>query len=57
MRPIADFTNMVKHWQEFDESRMGIIIENLRRSDLPADVFPEEAQIPVSKRVLSKVIY
>ncbi|KAI7890573.1 polymerase [Mucor mucedo] len=53
VRPIAEFSHMVKHWQEFDERHMGIVIENLKRSQLPADVFPEKSQVPVSKRVKS----
>lgn len=47
---------MVKNWSDFDERHMGIVIENLKRAQLPADVFPEEAQVPASKRVKVKFI-
>jgi poly(A) polymerase len=53
-RPIYDFTHMLKCWPEFNRDHMGIVVENVRRSDLPEEVYPKK-DASLSKRALSKV--
>lgn len=33
---------MVKHWPDYNKAHMGIVIENLKRSELPMDVHPDK---------------
>ncbi|KAI8047287.1 poly-A polymerase [Gilbertella persicaria] len=52
-RPIYEFTRSVTNWSDYDRKHMGIIVENVRRSDLPEEVHKQAASI-MSKRALSK---
>ncbi|THV08136.1 Poly(A) polymerase [Dendrothele bispora CBS 962.96] len=43
--PTTEFTKLVKMWEKFDESTMGIVVRNIRSSSLPDNVFdPGERQ-------------
>jgi poly(A) polymerase Pap1 len=35
IRPLNEFTNMVKSWRGYDKRKMGIAIEDLKRIHLP----------------------
>ncbi|KAH7105625.1 polymerase [Auriculariales sp. MPI-PUGE-AT-0066] len=37
--PTADFTKMVKQWDQFDEARMGVVVRHIRSTSLPEYVF------------------
>ncbi|CEP16906.1 hypothetical protein [Parasitella parasitica] len=52
-RPIYDFIHMLKCWNEYNRNHMGIVVENVKRSDLPEEVFPRK-EAALSKRALSK---
>ncbi|KAL9556346.1 hypothetical protein PS6_002409 [Mucor atramentarius] len=52
-RPIYDFTQVLKLWPEYQRNHMGIVVENVRRSDLPEEVYPKR-DAAMSKRALSK---
>jgi poly(A) polymerase len=52
--PIGDFTRMLKGWSEFNRYHMGIVVENVRRDQLPETVRPQR-DVAISKRSLSKV--
>lgn len=52
-RPIYDFTQVLKLWPEYQRNHMGIVVENVRRSDLPEEVYPKK-DAAMSKRALSK---
>lgn len=38
IRPLNEFTNMVKSWHAYDRTKMGIAIEDLKRNNLPLEV-------------------
>ncbi|KAJ3740907.1 poly-A polymerase [Lentinula detonsa] len=43
--PTTEFTKLVKMWEKFDESSMGIVVRNIKSSLLPDNVFdPGERQ-------------
>ncbi|KAF9925118.1 polynucleotide adenylyltransferase [Linnemannia zychae] len=42
-RPKEEFTEIVKSWDKYDEQTMGIVVQHIRSSALPADVLPPEA--------------
>ncbi|KAI9262655.1 Poly(A) polymerase central domain-containing protein [Helicostylum pulchrum] len=42
-RPISEFTHMVKNWSDYNKAHMGIVVENLARSELPLDVRPSSS--------------
>ncbi|KAF8908322.1 Poly(A) polymerase central domain-containing protein [Mucidula mucida] len=50
--PTTEFTKLVKAWDKFDESTMGIVVRHIRNSGLPDDVYdPGERQPkPAQKR-------
>ncbi|KAG6813031.1 hypothetical protein H0H92_014565 [Tricholoma furcatifolium] len=50
--PTTEFTKMVKQWEHFNESKMGIVVRNIRRSGLPDNVFDAGERPPklVQKR-------
>ncbi|KAF5371201.1 hypothetical protein D9758_004094 [Tetrapyrgos nigripes] len=50
--PTTEFTKLVKMWEKFDESTMGIVVRNIKSSSLPDNVFdPGERQPkPAQKR-------
>jgi len=33
--PTADFTKMVKQWDNFDEARMGVVVRHIKLYDHP----------------------
>jgi len=52
--PTTEFTKLVKMWEKFDETTMGIVVRNIKSSLLPDNVFdPGERQPkPAVKRTL-----
>jgi poly(A) polymerase len=43
--PTTEFTKLVKMWEKFDETTMGIVVRNIKSSSLPDNVFgPGERQ-------------
>ncbi|KAG5351914.1 hypothetical protein C0989_004590 [Termitomyces sp. Mn162] len=50
--PTTEFTKMVKQWEHFNDSKMGIVVRHIRRSGLPDDVFDAGQRPPklVQKR-------
>ncbi|KAI1303884.1 polynucleotide adenylyltransferase [Mortierella claussenii] len=51
-RPKDEFTEMVKSWDKFDAQAMGIVVQHIRSSALPAEVVDEVDQ-KKTKRVKS----
>ncbi|KAG6866128.1 hypothetical protein C0991_008436 [Blastosporella zonata] len=51
--PTTEFTKMVKQWEGFDESKMGIVVRHIKSSGLPDNVFDVGQRPPklVQKRV------
>ena len=48
--PISDFMKMVKGSETFEEEHMGIVVQYIKSSSLPQDVFEEGDVRPVKKR-------
>ncbi|TFK43871.1 poly-A polymerase [Crucibulum laeve] len=50
--PTTEFTKLVKSWEKFDESTMGIVVRHIRSSSLPDNVFDKGERPPklVQKR-------
>lgn len=46
--PTTEFTRMVKQWEQFDDSSMGIVVRHIKCSQLPEYVF-EGDEKPVAK--------
>ncbi|KAF9226885.1 Poly(A) polymerase [Gyrodon lividus] len=44
--PTREFTKLVKMWEKFEESRMGIFVRNIKSSGLPDYVFDEGERQP-----------
>ncbi|KAF9097930.1 polynucleotide adenylyltransferase [Mortierella sp. AD031] len=43
-RPKEEFTEIVKSWDKYDEQTMGIVVQHIRSSALPADVLDDADQ-------------
>ncbi|KAG8219004.1 putative poly(A) polymerase [Butyriboletus roseoflavus] len=44
--PTTEFTKLVKMWEKYDESQMGIFVRNIKSSALPDHVFDEGERQP-----------
>ncbi|CAG8502779.1 1114_t:CDS:10 [Ambispora leptoticha] len=48
--PISEFTKMVKSWDKYDEQTMAIVVNNVKRNALPADVFEDGEPRPIRRK-------
>ncbi|KAI8895638.1 Poly(A) polymerase central domain-containing protein [Globomyces pollinis-pini] len=48
--PTQEFTKLVKSWDQFDESTMGIVIKNIKSTSLPLDLYDESEKQKVIKK-------
>ncbi|OBZ83241.1 Poly(A) polymerase pla1 [Choanephora cucurbitarum] len=54
-RPICEFSRSIKSWSDYDNNHMGMIVENVKCSDLPEEVRTQMNHAStISKRALSK---
>lgn len=44
--PTAEFTKMVKLWENFSSKDMGIVVRHIKRSDLPDHVYEKGERQP-----------
>ncbi|KAJ3091075.1 polynucleotide adenylyltransferase [Quaeritorhiza haematococci] len=48
--PTQEFTKMVKNWDKYDEKCMGLVVQYIKSSGLPPEVFGDGEPRPVKKR-------
>lgn len=53
--PTSEFTKLVKSWDKYDENSMGIVVQYIKSTSLPDEVFEEgeHPKVKVKKRVKS----